>query len=103
MGPTRQEERFDLTWVMVEISGNLELAWLEWLRAAEADWCRIHDLCGAQRGPFLGRNLGLVIENVSYPADAQGHAAAKRLRHGGLCDALWHMLWAKWQPGGRGE
>ena len=25
-------------------TADLELAWLEWLRAAEAAWCRIHDL-----------------------------------------------------------
>ena len=39
----------------------MELAWLEWLRAAEAAWCRIHDLCGTQRRG----SKGLVIEHVS--------------------------------------
>ena len=28
-------------------------------------WCRIHDLHGVQRRPFLGRSTGLVIEHVS--------------------------------------
>ena len=36
------------------------------LRAAEAAWCRIHDLCVTQRRPFLGRSKGLVIEHVSH-------------------------------------
>ena len=28
-------------------------------------WCRIHDLCGTQRRPFLRRSKGLAIEHVS--------------------------------------
>ena len=65
VGPRRQEEQFDWTWAAEEMPADLELAWLEWLRAAEAAWCRIHDLCGTQRRPFLGRSKGLVIEHVS--------------------------------------
>ena len=60
--PGRAEETLD----------DLELAWLEWLRAAEAAWCRIHDLNGTQRRPFLGRRKGLVIEHVSL-GYAQGY------------------------------
>ena len=59
---TRGTFRMDLG---EEIPDDLELAWLEWLRAAEGAWCRVHDLCGAQRRPFLGRSKGLVIEHVS--------------------------------------
>ena len=65
VGPRRQEEQFEWTWAAEENPADLELAWLEWLRAAEAAWCRIHDLCGTQRRPFLGRSKGLVIEHVS--------------------------------------
>ena len=65
VGPRRQEEQFDWTRAAEERPADLEVAWLEWLRAAEAAWCRIHDLCGAQRRPFLGRSKGLVIEHVS--------------------------------------
>ena len=65
VGPRRQEEQFEWTWAAEEKPADLELAWLEWLRAAEAAWCRIHDLCGTQRRPFLGRSKGLVIEHVS--------------------------------------
>ena len=60
---------------------DLELAWLEWLRASEAAWCRIHDLCGAQRRPFLERSKGLVIDNVSLGQatrnDARRHCSKK--------------------------
>ena len=55
IGPGRQRKPPD----------DLELAWLEWLRAAEAARCRNHDLYGAQRSPFLGRSKGLVIEHIS--------------------------------------
>ena len=64
VGPQRQEEHVDWTWAAEETPSDLELAWLE-LRAAEAAWCRIHDLFGAQRRPFLGRSKGLVIERIS--------------------------------------
>ena len=65
MGPQRQEEQFEWTWAAEDLPVEVELAWLEWLRAAEAAWCRIHDLCGTQHRPFLGRSKGLVIEHVS--------------------------------------
>ena len=65
VGPRRQEEQFEWTWAAEEKPADLELAWLEWLRAEEAAWCWIHDLCGAQRRPFLERSKGLVIEHVS--------------------------------------
>ena len=41
VGPQLQEEHFDWTWAAEELPVDLELAWLEWLRAAEAAWCRI--------------------------------------------------------------
>ena len=65
VGPRRQEEQFEWTWAAEEIPAFLELAWLEWLRAAEAAWCLIHDLYGTQRRPLLGWSKGLVIEHVS--------------------------------------
>ena len=55
VGQQRQEEHFDWTWPAEELPVDLELAWLEWLRAAEASWCRIHDFCGTQRSPFSGK------------------------------------------------
>ena len=42
--PRRQEEKFEWTWAAEETPTDLEMAWLEWLRAAAAAWCRIHDL-----------------------------------------------------------
>ena len=65
IGPQQQEAPFDWTWEAGSLPANLELAWLEWLRAAEAAWCRIHDLCGNQRRPFLGRSKGLIIRHVT--------------------------------------
>ena len=65
IGPRQQEAPFDWTWEAGSFPANLEQAWLEWLRAAEAAWCRIHDLCGAQRRPYLGRSKGLVIQHVT--------------------------------------
>ena len=44
VGPQRQEEHFDWTWAAEDLPVDLELAWLEWLRAAEAAWCQIRDL-----------------------------------------------------------
>ena len=64
VGPRRQEEQFEWTWAAEDRPVDLE-AWLEWLRAAEAAWSRIHDLCGTQRRPYLVRSKGLVIEHVS--------------------------------------
>ena len=88
VGPRRQEERFDRTWAAEEISDDLELAWLEWLRAAEAAWCGTHDLCGAQRRPSLGRSKGLVIEHVSL-----AQATRKDTRKGGSKKAAsWRSL-----------
>ena len=52
IGPRQQEAPFDWTWEAGSLPANLELAWLEWLRAAEAAWCRIHDLCGNWRRPL---------------------------------------------------
>ena len=78
MGPRRQEEQLEWTWAAEELPVDLELAWMEWLRAAEAAWCRIHDLCGTQRRPFLARSQGLVIDHVSLGATTRGGAAAKR-------------------------
>ena len=77
VGPRRQEEQFEWTWAAEETPPDLEFAWLEWLRAAEAEWCRIHDLCGTQRRPFLGRSKGLVIEHVSLKIDARRHCSKK--------------------------
>ena len=57
------------------LPADLELAWLEWLCAAEAAWSRIRDLCGTQRRPFLERSKGLVIEHVSL-----GHATRNDTR-----------------------
>ena len=65
--------------------GTLELAWLEWLRAAEAALCRIHDLFRAQRRPFLGRSKGLVIE-----LQQKGRGLARPTTLGGA---------GGWQPG----
>ena len=76
------------------------LAWLEWLRAAEAAWCWIHDLCGTQRMPLLERSKGLVIEHVSL-----GQATRKDTRRRCSKKAVGLALPASpfgaggWQPG----
>ena len=89
--PGRAEETLD----------DLELARLEWLRAAEAEWCRSHNFYGAQRRLFPGRSKGLVIEHVSL-----GQATRKDTRRScsrkARCAAWWPRLWATWLPGGRG-
>ena len=85
--------------------GALEQAWLDWLRAAEEDWCRIHNLCGAQRRPFLGRSKGLIIEHVSFAQAIRKDTrkTSRRRRRHGHCDEWWRRLRANWQLGGGGE
>ena len=88
IGPRQKEAPFDWTWEEGNLPANLEQAWLEWLRAAEAAWCRIHDLCGAQRRPYLGRSKGLVIQHVTL-----GQATRCDARSGGSRQAAaWRSL-----------
>ena len=99
VGPQRQEEQFEWTWAADDLPVDLEQAWLEWLRAAEAAWCRIHDLCGTRRRPFLGRSKGLVIEHVSL-----GQATRNDTPQLGVPLVAWWRRWlAAWPLGGRGE
>ena len=98
VGPQRQEEHVDWTWAAEEPPADLELAWLEWLRAAEAAWCRIHDLCGTQRRPHLGRSKGLVIEHVSL-----GQATRKDTRKSCSKEGRGVALAASFGGPGRGQ
>ena len=88
IGPRQQEAPFDWTWEAGSFPSNLELAWLEWLRASEAAWCRIHDLCGAHRRPYLGKSQGLVIRHVSLGQASQTDARRK----GSKQAAAWRSL-----------
>ena len=106
VGLQRQEEQFEWTWAAEEIPADLELAWLEWLRAAEAAWCRIHDLCGTQRRPFLGRSKGLVIVHVSLGQATRNDTrrrCSKRPQLGAPFVAWRRRRLAAWPLGGRGE
>ena len=104
MGQQRQEEHFDWTWVAEEPPVDLELAWLEWLRAAEAAWCRIHDLFGAQRRPFLVRSKGLVIEHVSLGQATRNDTRRRCSKKGrGLARPATLGGAGGWQPGRQEE
>ena len=92
VGPQRQEEHFDWTWAAEEPPVDLELARLEWLRAAEAARCHVHDLFGTQRRPFFFGGGAKVWSSSTFlsarpRATTRGDAAAKRPQLGAPYDA----------------
>ena len=62
--------------------------------------CRIHDLYGAQRRPFLERNKGGVIEHVSLGQGTRNDTRRSCSRKAGA--ACWPRRLATWLLGGRG-
>ena len=91
VGPRRDEESFVWTWAAEEIPDDQKLAWLEWLRAAEAAWCRVHDFCGAQGRPFSGQEQRAGHRaRFPCPGYAQGRQEGLQQEGGGMARAPAH-------------
>ena len=72
--------------------------WFERPRAAEAAWCRTHDLVGAQRRPFLEQRVG---HRAHFPgtSHAQGHQEGLRQKGSYVARASTHCGSGSGQPG----